>query len=59
MSDDNCRKALSRLLQNDQHEENQILANHDSLCERLKMIKKTSSLNQPCGRDSECKMVRF
>ena len=22
------------------------------------MIKKTS-LNQPCGRDSECKMVRF
>ena len=34
------------------------IANHGSLCKRIIMIKKTSS-NQPCGRDSECKMVRF
>ena len=29
-----------------------------ALCKKIKMIKEAVS-NQPCGRDSECKMVRF
>ena len=48
----------SLLRQNEQHEQIEIIANHGSLCKRVIMIKKTSS-NQPCERDSECKMVRF
>ena len=40
----------------EQYEQSEIMANHGPLCMRTKMIKKTSS-NQPCGRDSECKMV--
>ena len=37
---------------------NSMRANHGPICKRIKMIKRTSS-NQSCGRDRECKMVRF
>ena len=52
-------KTLTSILrQNEQHEHIKIMANHGPLCMRINMIKKTSS-NQPFGRESECKMVRF
>ena len=53
------KKTLTSILrQNEQHEQIEIMANHGPFCKRIKMIKKLSS-NQLCGRDSECKMVRF
>ena len=59
LSDDNCWKTLTSILrQNEQHEQIEIMANHGSFCKRIKMIKKISS-NQSCGRDRECKTVRF
>ena len=54
-----CRKTLTSVLrQIEQHEQIKIMANHGPLCKRIKNDKEISS-NQPCGRDSECKMVRF
>ena len=52
-------KTLTSILrQNELHEQIETMANHGPFCRRIKMIKKTSS-NQSCGRDRECKMVRF
>ena len=62
LSYENYCKAVttSWLHDNEQIEQNQLheIANHGVLCEKIKMIKKTSS-NQQCGRDNEYKMVRF
>ena len=52
-------KTLTSILrQNEQHEQIKIMANHGPFCKRIKHDKKTST-NQSCGRDRECKMVRF
>ena len=59
LSDDNCWKTLTSVLrQNEPNEQIESMANHGPLCKRIKMIKKKFS-NQPRGRDSECKIMRF